>query len=555
MIKKLKIRGRLRFGYILLLVIILIITILSLTGLKYANINLNNFVDGALAADSASKMCRIYTNTSAKTIRELVLLNDPSAIDTYTAKIAEEAALIDEELQKLKTANTIDNSLYTEYEDAIKSWEQISENIIAEMRAGNTEAATTMVFKECTPALQKVLDIGQKISATTNEIQTDILNNNIKTTNSISVIILILLILSVIFGYLFAKKIILSIITPLKDIEHVALEMSKGILQTELTNLPDDEIGSVGHSLVNSMQTLSSYIKDIDRGMSSMADGNFLIKPSQTFIGDFESIEHSITTFVAKMSDTLHSMQEISELVTDGSTQVSSSSQEVAQSSTEQAGVIEELTANIESITSKITANAEKANEINAQVITVGNEIAVGNTQMQDLLIAMKEINETSEEISNIIDTINSIATQTNLLALNASIEAARVGDAGLGFAVVANQVGKLASESAIAAKNSSDLINASLDAVKHGMNLTAETAEKIEGVVEGAKEIQVKVAEIASASTEQAYAAEQINLGVEQIAGRVQVNAASSQESAATSEELSAQAMTLQELISQFQV
>ena len=174
---------------------------------------------------------------------------------------------------------------------------------------------------------------------------------------------------------------------------------------------------------------------------------------------------------------------------------------------------------------------------------------------MSWLLLAMDSIEKTSSDIENIIHTITNISEQTNLLALNASIEAARAGEAGKGFAVVANEVGSLAASSADAAKNTAELIQSSLMAVKNGTKLTGGTVETLQNVVSGAVEVEEIIKHITMASRDQTKAIAQVSKAIEQISSIVESNAAAAQECAASSEQLSAEAINLNNQVGKFQV
>ena len=193
---------------------------------------------------------------------------------------------------------------------------------------------------------------------------------------------------------------------------------------------------------------------------------------------------------------------------------------------------------------------AADAYESAQQFVKVAQE---SSDEMKLLTEAMERISETSNEIESIIAEIEDIASQTNLLSLNASIEAARAGEAGRGFAVVADQIGKLAADSAKSAVNTRTLIAKSLAEVEQGNAITIKTAEALEQVMDGIKELAQGSQATSVQSTEQAETMVQVQQGVEQIAEVVQNNSASAEETSATSEELNAQSENLKALVDYF--
>jgi methyl-accepting chemotaxis protein len=171
---------------------------------------------------------------------------------------------------------------------------------------------------------------------------------------------------------------------------------------------------------------------------------------------------------------------------------------------------------------------------------------------MGDMAAAITEITKSSEETGKIIKTIDEIAFQTNLLALNAAVEAARAGEAGAGFAVVADEVRNLALRASEAAKNTSNLIENTIKAVKNGNELTQATQQAFKENMTISGKIGKLIDEIAAASQEQSQGVGQINKAVSEMDKAVQKNAASAEESASAAEEMNAQAERMREFVSE---
>ena len=234
---------------------------------------------------------------------------------------------------------------------------------------------------------------------------------------------------------------------------------------------------------------------------------------------------------------------------------MASASEALAQGSTEQASAIEEITASIDDIAEKTKQNASQANAAADMMAKTIAEVKKGNEEMQHMVVAMKEINDSSENISKIIKVIDDIAFQTNILALNAAVEAARAGDAGKGFAVVAEEVRNLAAKSAAAAAETAEMIEDSIRKVEAGSKIADETAKALEQITVDVQESEVIVTEIAEASNYQATAIAQIDRAIEQVSQVVQTNSATSEECAAASVELSNQASRMRDLISVYKL
>jgi methyl-accepting chemotaxis protein len=228
------------------------------------------------------------------------------------------------------------------------------------------------------------------------------------------------------------------------------------------------------------------------------------------------------------------------------SSQIAAASQRLAEAASQQASSLEETSSSLEEMSAMTRQNADNANQAKTMMSEAKTVFQGANNQMTQLAEAIGQITRSSEETGKIIKTIDEIAFQTNLLALNAAVEAARAGEAGAGFAVVADEVRNLALRAAEAARNTSDLIEKTIKAVKNGNEMTASTQEAFRANADIYRKIAQLVDEIAAASQEQAQGIAQVNTAVAEMDRMTQQTAADAEESASASEEMSAQAVRM---------
>jgi len=380
------------------------------------------------------------------------------------------------------------------------------------------------------------------------------MTSSIKTTALEMGITSAVLIILGVFVTIFMSK---SIAAPIRACAQRLKLLAQGDLQSEVPVVTaKDETGELAQATATLISDLREVVRDETYLLGEMSKGNFNISSDSTgYLGDFLPLQKAIMQIIETQNDALSHINHMAEQVASASGQVSSGAQVLSQGATEQASSIEELSATIANISEQVKRNAKHAKSADGKAQKVGADLEVCSQQMKALIDAMAEIRNSSDQISKIIKTIEDIAFQTNILALNAAVEAARAGTAGKGFAVVADEVRNLASKSAEASKDTSVLIENSLNAVENGTKIADDTAKFLLDVVEGAKDILSSVNKISDASGHQAEAIDQVTLGIEQISAVVQTNSATAEESAAASEELSGQAQTMKELINKFQL
>lgn len=351
------------------------------------------------------------------------------------------------------------------------------------------------------------------------------------------------------------NDIVNSAATPLQEVKDVMVQMSQGNLNASVKGSYKGDYLILANSVNETASVLKNVVNEISNILLRIGQNDLNIENVRAYKGDFSLISDSLNKIVDSLSRTMREINTAAEQVAAGAGQISDASQTLSQGSEEQASSIEEVTASITEMATQVKQNAANATQADDLSLAAKSNAVKGNEQMKEMLQAMHDINESSTNISKIIKVIDDIAFQTNILALNAAVEAARAGQYGKGFAVVAEEVRNLAQRSANAAKETTAMIEGSIEKVGAGTKIANNTAQGLNEIVESITKAAELVSQISAASSEQASAISQVNQAVEQVSQVVQTNSATAEESASASEELSSQAEMLKQMVNRFKL
>ncbi|MCP4146936.1 MAG: HAMP domain-containing protein [bacterium] len=311
-------------------------------------------------------------------------------------------------------------------------------------------------------------------------------------------------------------------------------------------------IGIIGFWIISKMIAPLIDASDMMEELSE-GEGDLTVRLEVNTNDEIGELAANFNRFIEKLRDIIMQVKDASTEINNGTVEISAGSEDLSTRTSEQAASITETSTTLEGFTSIVKVNTDNSEDVRGKLESFNADMQTKKDLMDNVTSTMKEIEDSSKKIDNIITVINEISFQTNLLALNAAVEAARAGEAGRGFAVVASEVRNLAQKTAESSKTIQNIVTQNVESTKKGMELVNETSTFFAAIVEIMSELVMKISEISDGSREQSTGVEQINQAIMQLENVINQNAALVEELSATSKSMSSNTHQLNSLVNRF--
>jgi len=341
-----------------------------------------------------------------------------------------------------------------------------------------------------------------------------------------------------------------------QEIAQLVQDVKAGDLSTRIYMGDKQGFANMLSSGINELtDVIERVLSDVSLVMEAMAEGDLTTAITNDYQGIYAECKNNINGTLINLSNFIVQIRDSADFIDSSSQEIASGNDNLSQRAEQQAASLEQTAASMEQLATTVKDNAGNTQRAH-QVVNSASQLAQkGGEIVKSAIIAMQDINDSSNEIAEIIGVIDEIAFQTNLLALNAAVEAARAGEHGRGFAVVATEVRNLAQRSANAAKQSNDLIQNSMQKVRAGTAFVNETGIALTEIVNSVAQVGEIVAQIANASAEQTAGIDQVNQAVSQMDDITQQNAALAEQAAASSISMHDQSTNMSKLLGFFKI
>ena len=558
-IKNLPIKKKLMNSFMVIVVISILTSFISLICLQIINDRYKDAMSNYGFSQGQVGLLGIKVEHSYSMVKEIIVVGNTSDVDRIKTikedieKCNEDINLLLQNIDKENVQNDKEQELINNIKSDIESYEQVKDRIIELGMNNKTAQASQLLRGQGNPAMDLLtVDISELLSIKIE--QCNLLINRLNRLRIIFVMIILATIaLSVIFAMKSSKYLSDVIGNPIIKMSKIAKRICDGDLDVEIQCESNDEIGKLAQSFSKMVIAIKSYISEISSILGDISNGNLNCSIEEEYKGNFIEIRKSLENIIRSLNDIFENIGQSTIEVKANSEKAAEMAELLSDGSKNEKDAVRELYVSIDQINKQVNKNADNAIDTSTITNALAENIDNSNIMMDKVIKAMEDIEDCSNSITSIMNTINDIAERTNLLALNAAIEAARAGDLGSGFAVVADEVKSLASQSADAARETNNIVNESIKAVNNGKLLVYDTANTLNESLKNIKKTRELSEYITDSSKEQYESIAIVNERIKKITETINRTVEVDENSAISSEELKLQSSKLEMMINKF--
>lgn len=522
-VNKLQMKGKLKISQKLRLVSIIAI------GMNILTISI---VFGALKS-AEERMGSFYNIEYKNSIQQMQIRNDVAMLDrgiiSAVFRNDHSQSNQDVELAVQKTVADInilkksfhEEELMRELNTALNNFLTQEMKVMSFAFAGQTERAFATINGDYEKSVEDLYLILDSVSAKAEEASTIALEKTVQQRKHMTLLLIFVMGISAAVLVSAAGMLEKTLRKATRKILHIADSIEKGELAIlEKGHLPGDELDEVICSSEKMVQTLQILISDVACLLDEMAKGNMVYQTSnrEYYVGDYQSLLIAAENMQAYINYALNNVSAATLKVEDHVKEVFDGAQNLSYHAIKQDTSITQLSTTLNSISDSANLSGQKIQNMNLAATEMNEQVSITREYMMETTKAIQDVTAHTDKIKRIIRTINEIAFQTDILALNAAIEAARAGDSGRGFSVVAGEVRLLAKKVAEAAKETTELIDNSLQLTDNCGNIVINTAQSLDAVVQRTNEIAEMIALVSEAIQEEQGEIESISREAEKI-------------------------------------
>ena len=538
-------------------IVCIIVSLISITMLSNS---ISGFVNSEYEVATSVTQVMRGNQGMGRHLSEMInasLAGDESGVKSYYAESVEYRAFMEEGLAALSKldSSAVDHEKVSEIIQKTESLPAMAEELHNLCVAGKAPEAWKIYEAQYLPIVSELRDtINAVLYASDANAEARIAEKNVLVMLSYFLTIAVGIVALVLIFFLIRRN-AKAITEPIKELVTASDHMRQGKLDFNVAYEGRDELGELCANFNDSCETLSSYIAEIAKFADAMNHGKLNYVSDVTFVGDFKPIGESLDQLSMSLSDDFAKIGASAEQVYSGAEQMSSVSTQLSQSAVEQAGSVQELVTTMNTVSDHIASNATTALEVRDSANALYNSMVRYSDFMKEVNQSITETRAMTDKIRGIVRNLETISFQTNTLALNAAVEAARAGDAGRGFAVIANEIRDLASEANGAAANTSLLLGDMIAKISTSAEQSQRAIGSLETILADGNTTAASVEKISGASNDQAAALDQVRTSIRELSQNIQGITSMAEESAASAEELQNQMKLLNQMVDSFEI